>query len=210
MPGVLVLGLTGGIGSGKSTVARMLAERGCHIVDADALAREVVEPGEPALGELVERFGRDILRADGSLDRPGLARLAFADEAARGDLDRITHPRIAAKIAEAVARVAAEESPDEPAVVVVDHPLLVETGQAARFDAVVVVTADESERVRRLEARGMDREDALRRIAAQVSDAQRVDVATHVVANDAGLDELVPQVDALVGALDRAARERGV
>lgn len=189
-----LVGLTGGIGSGKSTVAAKLEELGCDIVDADKVAREVVEPGEPALDELVERFGTGILRDDGELDRPALARIAFADDHARGELDRITHPYVAARIAETIARLAAEGEPDGPRIVVIDHPLLIETDQAARFDAVIVVLADADRRVARLRARGMDEKDVHRRMAVQADDDARRAVATYLIDNDGDEDALAVQV----------------
>lgn len=201
-----LVGLTGGIGSGKSTVARRLRELGCVVIDADEVAREVVAPGEPALDDLVERFGSSILRADGTLERSALARVAFADQEARADLDRITHPRIAARIAERVQELgsAPDVGPDQ--LVVVDHPLLVETGQTDRFDAVVVVLADAELRVRRLiDGRGLDESDARARIRAQADDHERRAAASHVIDNDGDLTALRAQVDALHAALREAA-----
>lgn len=191
---MLLVGLTGGIGSGKSTVAQRLAERGIPVIDADAIAREVVEPGEPALTEIAARFGDDVLREDGTLDRARLARTVFQDTNARTALDRITHPRIAARIAERVAALAAADDP--PPVVVVDHPLLVETDQAGRFDAVVVVEAPEELRVARLvKDRGMDEADVRARIRSQADDATRRKAATLVIENDGDLDALRARVD---------------
>jgi dephospho-CoA kinase len=195
---VFLVGVTGGIGSGKSTVTARLAALGCPVVDADGVAREVVAPGEPTLDDLARHFGDDIVRADGSLDRQLLATRAFASDEARAALDRITHPRIAARIAERIATLGADHHHDEePLVVIVDHPLLLETGQAGRFDAVVVVLADEELRVERLVARGMDEADARARMRVQVDDATRRAAASHVVTNDAGLAELEASVDAL-------------
>lgn len=194
---MFLVGVTGGIGSGKSTVTARLAALGCPVVDADLVAREVVAPGEPTLRDLADHFGGDVVRADGTLDRPLLAARAFADDEARAALDRITHPRIAARIAERIATLGAEHRGDGPLLVVVDHPLLLETGQAGRFDAVVVVLADEEQRVRRLVARGMDEADARARMRVQVDDAARRAAATHVVHNDAGIEELEASVDAL-------------
>jgi dephospho-CoA kinase len=208
---VYLVGLTGGIGSGKSTVAARFAERGCAIIDADRVAREVVERGETAWDELVERFGDEVVREDGSLDRAALAAIVFADADARADLERITHPRVAARMAERIAELAAEPGSRPDQLVVVDHPLLVELGQAGRFDAVVVVTASEAVRVRRLEdERGMHPDDARARIGVQASDADRRAVATHVIDNDGDLASLLAQVDRvhadLVGrAVDLAA-----
>jgi dephospho-CoA kinase len=203
-----LVGLTGGIGSGKSTVARRFAEHGVPVIDADAVARELVEPGEETLGDLVERFGPGILLDDGRLDRAGLAAIVFHDADARADLDRLTHPRIAARIAERVATLGAAGA-DAPPLVLVDHPLLLETGQAGRFDAVVVVLVDEEERVRRLvRERGMDEADVRARIAAQTDDDRRRRDATHVVVNDGTVEDLNRQVDEVYDRLLTAATGR--
>lgn len=202
-----LIGLTGGIGSGKSTVASRLAAYGCDVVDADQVAREVVAPGEPALADLAERFGEDLLRADGSLDRATLAARAFVDDQARADLDRITHPRIAGRIAERVATIGLDAPADH--LVVVDHPLLLETEQATRFDAVIVVLADAETRARRLvDARGLDEDDVRARMRAQVTDAERERAATHVIANDGTVAELERAVDRVHEQLRQAAAAR--
>lgn len=191
-----LVAVTGGIGSGKSTVTARFAERGCPVIDADRVAREVVEPGEPALAELAERFGDEVIRSDGSLDRAALAAVVFVDGDARADLERITHPRVAARMAERIAELNAEPDARPHRVVVVDHPLLVETAQWGRFDAVVVVLAPESVRLQRLaDERGMDPEDVRARIAVQASDAERRAVATHVVDNSGDLASLLAQAD---------------
>jgi dephospho-CoA kinase len=193
---VYLVAVTGGIGSGKSTVTARFAERGCPVIDADRVAREVVEPGEPALAELAERFGDDMIRSDGSLDRAALASIVFVDDEARADLERITHPRVAARMAERIAELNAEPGSRPHRVVVVDHPLLVETTQAGRFDAVVVVLAPVAVRLQRLaDERGMDPEDVRARMAAQATDAERRAVATHVVDNSGDLASLLAQVD---------------
>lgn len=204
-----LVGLTGGIGSGKSTVAAVFAERGCPIIDADQVAREVVEPGEPALEELTERFGSSVVRRDGSLDRPRLAAIVFEDAEARADLEHITHPRVAARIAERIALLAAEPGADPARVVVVDHPLLVETAQASRFDAVVVVEAPEDVRVSRLaDERGMDPADARARIRVQADDDARRAVATHVIDNGGDLATLRAQAAEVHDDLVARATER--
>ncbi|MFP4635368.1 MAG: dephospho-CoA kinase [Nitriliruptoraceae bacterium] len=201
-----LIGLTGGIGSGKSSVAARLAAHGCDVIDADAVAREVVEPGEPALEEIAERFGREVIAPDGSLDRARLAALAFVDDESRAELERITHPRVAARIAEWIAHLAG--SVPDGRLVVVDHPLLVETGQHRRFDAVVVVLADAQLRLRRLvEERGLSEDDVRARFRAQASDEQRRAVATHVIENEGTLAQLDAAVDALYDELKVAAVE---
>ncbi|MDQ1513001.1 MAG: dephospho-CoA kinase [Microbacteriaceae bacterium] len=186
---MLRIGLTGGIGSGKSTVSRLLAERGAVIVDADRIAREVVASGTPGLAAVVEAFGGDVLTPAGELDRPALAAVVFADADARRRLDGIVHPLVRQRAAE-VERAAAKG-----AVVVHDVPLLVETGQAAAYDLVLVVEADEGARVTRLIERGLSGDDARARIAAQASDDQRRAVADVVLDNRGTRDDLESQVD---------------
>jgi dephospho-CoA kinase len=190
---VLLVGLTGGIGSGKSTVARMLGEHGARVLDADAIARGVVEPGGPALGALVDRFGPGILGPDGALDRAALASVAFADDEGRRALERITHPAIAQEMRDRIAAQPAD------AVVVFEVQLLVETWEhrIRDYDAVVVVEAPEALRLERAVVRGMSREDAERRLAAQATDARRREIATHLITNAGDLDELSRDVDAL-------------
>lgn len=185
---MLRIGLTGGIGSGKSTVAAQLAAHGAVIVDADRIAREVVEVGTPGLAAVVEAFGPGILTADGALDRPALAAVIFSDPEARARLDAIVHPLVRQRAGE-VERAA---PPD--AVVVHDVPLLVETGQAASYDLVLVVEADEEARVRRLVARGLSEDDARSRVAAQASDDQRRAVADVVLDNSGTTEQLIDQV----------------
>ncbi|MEO9330049.1 dephospho-CoA kinase [Gordonia aurantiaca] len=166
------LGLTGGIGAGKSTVAKTFVERGAYIIDADKIAREVVEPGTEGLAELVEAFGTDILAADGSLDRPALAAKAFVDDESRKKLNSITHPRIGARTQELL------DAAPEDAIVVQDIPLLVENHTAPFFHLVVIVHADADVRLHRLTTmRGLDEADARARIAAQATDEQRRSVA---------------------------------
>lgn len=188
----LQVGLTGGIGSGKSTVSARLAELGAVVVDYDLLAREAVEPGTPALAAIRERFGDAVVAADGSLDRPALGAVVFADETARRDLEAITHPAIRDL---AAARIGA--APDD-AVVVHDHPLLVEMGMAAACDVVVVVDLPPELQVRRLvEQRGMTETDARARLAAQTSREQRLAAADEVLDNRGSREELLAAVDAL-------------
>lgn len=189
---MIKVGLTGGIGSGKSEVARMLAARGALVVDADALAREALAPGTPGLAAVIAEFGPDVLAPDGSLDRAALGRIVFADPARREALERIVHPYVGRRSAELIAAA------PEDAVVVYDVPLLVEKQLQDGFDVVVVVLAREEERVRRLAAaRGMDEADARARIAHQATDEQRRAVADVVIVNDGDLAALEQQVDAL-------------
>ena len=190
---MVAVALTGGIGSGKSTVAALLVQRGAVLVDADAIAREVVEPGQPTLAALVDRFGPQILDRDGRLDRPALAAVAFAGDAARADLDAITHPAINDEFTRRL-----RDAPRD-AVVICDVPLLAESAQARGrgYRLVIVVEAPEAVRLARLEQRGIPRADAERRIAAQASDAERRALATHVIDNGGDLDTLERQVDAV-------------
>ena len=189
---MLKVGLTGGIGAGKSAVAQRLAARGAVLIDADVLAREVVAAGTEGLAAVVEAFGHQVLGPDGELDRPALGARVFGDDAARRRLEGIIHPRVRASTAELTAAAA----PD--AIVVNDVPLLVETGLAASYHLVVVVDADPAVRIRRLvTTRGMSEEQATARIAAQADDAVRRDAADVVLANDRDLDQLDGQVERL-------------
>lgn len=192
--------LTGGIGSGKSTVAQLLAARGAVIVDADAIAREIVEPGEPALEEIRQAFGDELIDSDGRLMRSRLADIVFDDPQALARLNSITHPRIAARSA------ALLEAAPPGALVIYDMPLLVEQGPAALagWDAIIVVDAADEVRLMRLADRGLSREDALRRMAAQATREQRAAAADYVLDNSAGLDDLARAVDDLWGELTDA------
>jgi dephospho-CoA kinase len=183
------VGLTGGIGSGKSTVSAMFAHLGAFVIDADAVAREVVEPGSDGLRALVEEFGPHILSPDGALDRAALADLVFSDPGARERLNAITHPRIAARTAELMAEL------PEDAVMIHDVPLLAELGLQSAYDLVVVVDAPDEFRVQRLVARGLSEADARARIAAQASRAQRLAIADVVIDNSRDLVALKAAVD---------------
>jgi dephospho-CoA kinase len=196
-----MVGLTGGIGSGKSTVAALLTKRGAVLVDADLIARQVVEPGTPALAKLVERFGADILDADGSLDRGALAAKAFVDEESKKDLEAITHPAIGEEFLRQVAAAPAD------GIVVHDVPLLVESTRGYQYEAVIVVEAPQTTRLDRLEQRGVEREDAARRMGMQASDEDRRAVATWVLDNSGDLAHLDAQVDAIWTELLDRARE---
>ena len=183
------VGLTGGVASGKSTVAAILAGLGAVVVDADLLAREVVEPGTPGLAAVAEAFGPGVLADDGSLDRPALGAVVFADPDARRRLEAILHPLIRSRAAEL------EAAAPEGTVVVHDIPLLAETGQADRFEAVLVVDVPVETQVERMVAdRGMTREDALARVAAQAAREERLAVATYVVENTGTREDLRDRV----------------
>ncbi|WP_144209158.1 dephospho-CoA kinase [Mycobacterium tilburgii] len=189
---MLRIGLTGGMGAGKSALSAMFAECGGVIVDGDVIAREVVQPGTEGLASLVEAFGADILLSDGSLDRPALAARAFPDDEARQKLNGIIHPLVARRRAEIIASVPGD------AVVVEDIPLLVESGMAPLFPLVIIVYADVEVRVRRLvELRGMPEEDARARIAAQADDDQRRAVADIWMDNSGSQEELVDRARAV-------------
>jgi len=188
---VLLVGLTGGIGAGKSTVAARLVERGAVLIDADVIAREVVAAGTSGLAAVVDRFGPDVLLPDGSLDRPALARIVFADAEARAALNAITHPLVAEEIASRLAALA-----DFPGVVVVDVPLLVEAQVDRGYQAVVVVAARPAVQLERLTRdRGMDEAEARARIAAQASLEERLARATHVIWNEGSLEDLRARTD---------------
>ncbi|MDV6012241.1 dephospho-CoA kinase [Haloechinothrix sp. LS1_15] len=189
---MLSVGLTGGIGAGKSTVAHRLVEHGAVLVDADAIAREVVQPGRPALAEIVAVFGEQVLADDGTLDRAALAERAFADEESRVRLNGIVHPRVGERTAELVGGA------PQDAIVVHDVPLLVENGLAPLYHLVIVVDAPEDVRVDRLvEARGMTAEDARARIAAQADERSRREAADVWLDNSGAPDGVLAEVDAL-------------
>jgi len=197
---VLRVGLTGGIGAGKSEVSRRLEAYGAVLVDADAIAREVVAPGTPGLAEIVAEFGPGVLRPDGSLDRVRLGEIVFADPGRLAKLNAIVHPRVGLRMAE-LERAA---SPD--AIVVHDVPLIAENDLAAGYDLVVVVDAPEAKRLRRLvRQRGMSREQAQARMAAQADREQRLAVAGMVIDNSGTLAELDRQVGDLWAELRRRA-----
>ena len=189
------VGLTGGIGSGKSTVARMLGGAGFVVVDADQIARDIMAPGSPVLDEVAAAFGADLIGADGALDRGELARRAFATTEDTQRLNAITHPVIRA---ESERRFAAAEEAGEQAVIY-DMPLLVDLGLNQDMDLTVVVDVDKEERIRRLvDTRGLDEADARARMAQQIDDATRLAAADVVIDNNGPLDALDPQVAALV------------
>jgi dephospho-CoA kinase len=191
---VLKVGLTGGIGSGKSTVSRQLSSYGAVVVDADVVAREVVAPGSPGLAQVVAEFGTAVLRPDGTLDREAVGALVFADPDRLAALNAIVHPLVGARMDELEEQARAEGA----LVVVLDVPLRAENGLAPLYDEVVVVDCPVDVAVRRLvEQRGMTEEDARARIAAQATREQRRAVATHVLDNSGTPEQLAQQVRAL-------------
>ncbi len=189
---MLLVGLTGGIGSGKSTVARMLASRGAVVLDSDVLARDVVEPGTRGFDAVLERFGQGVVAPDGTLDRGALASIVFADDRARSDLEAIVHPEVERRIAEAIA---AHAETDE--VIVVDSPLLIETGAHEGFPVMVVVAASTDARLARLVARGMAESDARARMDAQMPLEDKAPLADVLLDNDGTTADLEQQVDRL-------------
>ena len=197
---MLLVGLTGGIGSGKSTVARLLAARGAVVLDADVLAREAVEPGTPGFDAVLARFGDAVRSSGGTIDRAQLAAIVFADDEARHDLEAIVHPQVRLRIGEAVAAHA-----DSDAVVVVDSPLLIETGAHESFPVVVVVTAPDDARIARLTARGMGEADARARMAAQMPLEEKATYADVLLDNGGSEAELESQVDRLWADLHERA-----
>ncbi|WP_369184318.1 dephospho-CoA kinase [Streptomyces sp. Y1] len=197
---MLKIGLTGGIGAGKSEVSRLFAARGAVIVDSDVIAREVVAPGTAGLAAVTAEFGPRVLRADGSLDRPALGAIVFADPERLKALNAIVHPLVRERSAELEAAAA----PD--AVVVHDVPLLAENGLAPLYDLVVVVDADDRVRLDRLvRLRGMAEEEALARMAAQATRADRLAIADLVIDNSGPLEALAPRVDEVWAELARRA-----
>ncbi|APT92605.1 dephospho-CoA kinase [Corynebacterium phocae] len=196
-----LIGLTGGIGSGKSTVAQLLASHGWEVVDADKIAREIVEPGQPALEELAAEFGQDILDCSGQLDRAVLAERAFATQESTSRLNAITHPRIAEITQQrfAAARAGGKK------FCVYDMPLLVDKGQHKDMDEVIVVDVEPEERVRRLVAsRGLKEADARARIGRQIPDSERLAAATFVIDNNGPRDALEAQVARVVKQIEAA------
>jgi dephospho-CoA kinase len=188
-----LIGVTGGIATGKSTVDRMLAAHGATVIDADELAREAVRPGEPTLDQVAARFGHDVLLPDGSLDRARLGGIVFADPEARRDLERITHPRILELTQERIAAALASPVP----LVAVDIPLLFENARESMFEGVLLVYAPFEVQVRRLRERnGLDEEAALLRLDAQLPIAEKRDRATWIIDNTNGLDATSRAVDA--------------
>ncbi len=198
---MLLVGLTGGIGSGKSTVARLLEKRGAVVFDADLLAREAVEPGTPGHAAVIERFGADVLAPGGELDREALASIVFADPAARRDLEQIVHPEVRRLFAEG-----SEAYRDTDRVVVFSAPLLVETGMHTAFEVLVVVSATVATQIERLmRQRGMSEPSIRARIDAQAPLEDKAAAADFLVDNEGSLDELESQVEQLWNDLSTRA-----
>jgi dephospho-CoA kinase len=201
---VYLAGLTGGIASGKSTVSERMASHGAEVVDADLIAREVVLPGTPAYQKIVDHFGKEVLDPDGLIDRPALGRVIFSDPAKRTLLNELTHPPIFQEIADRLELLQAFDG-----VVVLDVPLLVETGASRSYDAVVVVAASPEVQLRRLTLlRGMAEEDARARMASQSSLEERLAVATHTLWNDGSMEDLLAATDRLMDELEAAAKAK--
>lgn len=199
---MLLVGLTGGIGTGKSTVARMLEKRGAVVFDADVLARQAVAPGTPGFDKVVERFGPNVLAPGGGLDREALASIIFSDPAARRDLEGIVHPEVRRMFAEGC-----EEYRDSDRVVVFSAPLLVETGMHTAFDLLIVVSAPVATQIERLmRGRGMAERDVQARIAAQLPLEAKAEVADVLVGNEGTLEDLEGRVERVWRDLDAQAR----
>ncbi|MHC5262331.1 dephospho-CoA kinase [Streptomyces sp. UC4497] len=198
---MLKVGLTGGIGAGKSEVSRLLVERGAVLIDADKIAREVVEPGTAGLAAVVEAFGTEVLAPDGSLDRPKLGSVVFADSDKLATLNKIVHPLVGTRSAE----LEAAAGPDS--VVVHDVPLLTENGLAPLYDLVIVVDTSPGTQLDRLtRLRGMSEEDARARMSAQATREKRLEIADIVIDNDVPLERLRARVDEVWAELARRAR----
>jgi dephospho-CoA kinase len=194
---VLLVGLTGGIGSGKSTVARVLEERGAVVLDADAFARDAVRAGSEGFRRVVERFGGDVVGPDGELDRPKLASIVFSDPGSLGDLEAIVHPEVRRAIADGI-----QTHLDTDDVVVLVNPLLIEMGTHRDCDLVVVVTASPRTQIERSVARGMSEDDVRARIAAQLPLEDRARHGDILIDNEGSVDELAAQVDRLWDRLE--------
>ncbi|AZM62875.1 MULTISPECIES: dephospho-CoA kinase [unclassified Streptomyces] len=198
---MLTVGLTGGIGAGKSEVSRLLVECGAVLIDADLIAREAVEPGTPGLAAVVDAFGEDVLTEEGALDRPKLGSIVFADPEKLALLNSIVHPLVGARSREL------EEAAAEDAVVVHDVPLLTENDLASRYDVVIVVDASPATQLERLVGRrGMTEQDARARMAAQATREERRAIADIVIDNDGSLEELERRVKEVWAELVRRAR----
>ncbi|HXG04984.1 MAG TPA: dephospho-CoA kinase [Candidatus Binatia bacterium] len=206
----LLVGLTGGIATGKSTVSALLRALGCVVIDADQLARDVVEPGQPALEAIRREFGPEVIRPDGTLDRPRLGAIVFADGARRRRLEEITHPAIRRRFLDHLERLAAE---GYRGIVVFDAPVMIESGSHRMMDRLVVVVAGEETQIARLMARdGLSREEALRRVRSQMPVSEKARLAHYVIDNSGDRAATEAQVRRVHAALlaELEARGRGV
>jgi dephospho-CoA kinase len=200
---MLNVGLTGGIGAGKSEVTKRFAALGARIIDADAIAREVVEPGTSGLAAVIEEFGDGVRASDGSLDREAVAAIVFGDDEARARLNAIVHPLIGDRV---FAKLAEYEAEDPDGILINDVPLIAESGVAERYQVIVVVDAPvETQLDRLVRLRGMTREAAQARIDVQASREQRLALATHVIVNDGDIESLQTQIEQVWAALKAAA-----
>lgn len=199
-----LVGLTGGIGSGKSTVAERMVEHGAELIDADEIAREVVLPGTPAHRKIIDHFGREVLDDEGFIDRPALGRVVFGDPDKRALLNELTHPPVVHAIAEQLEILQAFDG-----IVVLDVPLLVEAGVDRGYDAILVVAAHPETQLRRLvEQRGMPESDARGRIESQAPLEDKLAIATHVIWNEGSMEELLAETDRVTDTLLAAAKEK--
>jgi dephospho-CoA kinase len=204
---MLIVGLTGGVASGKSVVSQILKEEGAYIIDADQIARELVQPRTPTWKELIKVFGKEILQIDGSIHRKKLADKVFSDPEQRDHLNRILHPRIKKEMGR---RVKAIGEKDPEAIVVIDAPLLIETGDHREMDRVIVVLSTEEQQVERLkERRGMDQEEARRIIASQIATEEKLRVAHFVIRNEGSVEETERRAKEVFQELKRIAVQKG-
>jgi dephospho-CoA kinase len=203
---MLIVGLTGGVASGKSVVSQILKEEGAYLVDADQIARELVQPRTPTWKELIKAFGKEILQKDGSIDRKKLAAKIFSDPEQRGQLNRILHPRIKKEMGR---RLKAIGQKDPEAIVVIDAPLLIETGDHREMDEVIVVLSTEEQQIERLKERhGVNREEARRIIASQIATEERLKVADLVIRNEGSLEETVRRAREVFQELKKIALQK--
>ncbi|HJM42373.1 MAG: dephospho-CoA kinase [Nitrospinota bacterium] len=202
---MLKVGLTGGIASGKSTVAEMFRRHGAHLIDADRVSRDVVAPGRPALEEIVEAFGRGVLRPDGALDRAALGAIVFNDDDARARLNAIVHPRI---WEEEDRLCAIYEARDPDGIVMIDAAVIIEAGGADRVDLMVVVDVDAEEQLARLVAKGMSEEEARARIRSQMPAVEKRTYGDYVLNNRGSVEETGRQVERVWGELAARAMEK--
>jgi dephospho-CoA kinase len=203
----LLVGLTGGIATGKSTVSEMLRQRGSALIDADVLARAVVEPGEPALGRIVAEFGRAVLQPDGRLDRKKLGALVFADAAKRKRLEQITHPAIRERLTRRLQELSEQGF---RGLAIFDAAVLIESGNHRNMDRLIVVVTDEATQIARLMARdGIDHDDAVRKVRSQMPVAEKAKLADHVIENAGDRAATEAQVQRVHAALVAELRARG-